>query len=184
MSVILASSSPRRKELLSKAVSEFNVIPADIDETVTMGESPLAYVERMAKEKAMCLVKEYQEAIVIGCDTTVVLGDEIMGKPKDDKDAYRMLQKLSGTTHQVLTSVYIQTPKDVFQKTETVDVVFYPLDDLDIRHYIATTEHKDKAGAYGIQGQGALFVKEISGDYYSIVGFPIGYVNQVLKKVL
>lgn len=184
MSVILASSSPRRKELLSKSVKEFDIVPADIDETVQVGEEPLAYVERMAKEKAMCLIKDNPKDIVIGCDTTVVLGNEIMGKPKNDEDAYRMLEKLSDTTHQVLTSVYINTEQGVFQKTETVDVVFYPLDEGDINRYIETKEHQDKAGAYGIQGQGALFVKEISGDYYSIVGFPIGYVNQVMKKVL
>ncbi|MEG0254843.1 Maf family protein [Vagococcus sp.] len=184
MTVILASSSPRRKELLSKAVTTFDILPADIDETVGQNEMPLAYVERMGEEKAMCIAKNYPKDIVIGCDTTVVLGNEIMGKPKDDEDAYRMLEKLSGTTHQVLTSVYIKTPTEAFKKTEEVNVVFYDLSPSDINAYLATGEHRDKAGAYGIQGQGALFVKEISGDYFSIVGFPIGYVNQVMKKIL
>lgn len=184
MTVILASSSPRRKELLSKSVKEFDILPADIDETVRQDETPLAYVERMGKEKAMCIAKKYPDDVVIGCDTTVILENEIMGKPKNDKDAYQMLEKLSGTTHQVLTSVYIKTSNEVFSKTEEVDVVFYELTPSDINCYLATGEHKDKAGAYGIQGQGALFVKEISGDYFSIVGFPIGYVNQVMKKIL
>ena len=184
MTVILASSSPRRKELLQKSVTDFLIKPADIDETVNFGEIPLDYVERMAKGKAAVIVADYPNDVVIGCDTTVVLGDLIMGKPATDDDARNMLHQLSGTCHQVLTSVYIATPKEIFQKTERVDVYFYDLESEDIENYLATGEHRDKAGSYGIQGQGALFVKEIKGDYYSIVGFPIGYVHQVLKKIL
>ncbi|MGX7023950.1 Maf family protein [Vagococcus hydrophili] len=184
MTVILASSSPRRKELLQKSVTDFLIKPADIDETVAPHESPLDYVERMAKEKAAPIVSEHPDDIVIGCDTTVVLGDLIMGKPKTDDDARSMLAQLSGTIHHVLTSVYIYTKEKVYQKTETVEVDFYELTSTDIENYLSTGEHRDKAGSYGIQGQGALFVKETRGDYYSIVGFPIGYVHQVLKEIL
>ncbi|HCM89534.1 MULTISPECIES: Maf family protein [Vagococcus] len=184
MTVILASSSPRRKELLQKSVEKFLIKPADIDETVAFEETPLDYVERMAKEKATVIVADYPNDIVIGCDTTVVLEELIMGKPESDDDARDVLRQLSGACHQVLTSVYIATPTEIFQKTECVDVYFYDLESEDIENYLATGEHRDKAGSYGIQGQGALFVKEIKGDYYSIVGFPIGYVHQVLKKIL
>lgn len=183
MAIILASSSPRRKELLRKSVSSFNVMPADIDESVKEKETPRGYVARMAKEKAMTLANSFPADVVIGCDTTVVLGNSIMGKPQNDTEAKFMLRRLSNLTHQVLTSVYIKTPDRVYQKTEVVDVKFYKLEEADIDNYIKTGEHRDKAGAYSIQGQGALFVREIKGDYYSIVGFPIGFVNQVMKDI-
>lgn len=183
MVVILASSSPRRKELLRKSVSSFDIIPAEIDETVKPLESPKNYVARMAKEKAMTIAKNYPDDIVIGCDTTVVLGNSIMGKPQNDTEARFMLKRLSNMTHQVLTSIYISTPNKVYKKTEIVHVTFYRLSETDITDYLKTGEHRDKAGSYGIQGKGALFVKEIKGDYYSIVGFPIGFVNQVMKDI-
>ncbi len=183
MAIILASSSPRRKELLRKAVRSFNVMPADIDESVNKNESPKHYVARMAKEKAMVIASKYPEDIIIGCDTSVIMGNSIMGKPQNDTEARFMLKRLSNLTHQVLTSVYIKTPERVYRKTEVVSVTFYPLSEEDISEYLKTGEHLDKAGAYGIQGQGALFVKEIKGDYYSIVGFPIGFVHQVLKDI-
>lgn len=166
MAIILASASPRRKELLAKSVKHFDIIPADIDETVQGNESPIDYVERMAKEKSLAVWENTKTDIVIGCDTTVVLNQRIMGKPVDDEDAYDMLASLSDTTHQVLTSVYIKTTSKIYQHTEKVDVTFYSLTEADIKEYIATGEQNDKAGAYGIQGQGALFVKKIKGDYY------------------
>lgn len=183
MGVILASSSPRRKELLKKIIPSFSIIPADIDESVKERETPKAYVARMAEEKTLTIAEKFPEDIVIGCDTTVVLGNSIMGKPQNDTEARFMLKRLSGLTHEVLTSVYIKTPKKIYRQTEVVQVKFYKLDDSDIENYIKTGEHRDKAGAYGIQGQGALFVKEIRGDYYSIVGFPIGFVNQAMKDI-
>ena len=183
MAVILASSSPRRKELLKKSVASFDIIPADIDESVKDRESPKSYVARMAEKKTLAIAKSYPDDIVIGCDTTVILGNSIMGKPQNDTEARLMLKRLSNMTHQVLTSVYIKTPTKIYRKTEMVHVTFYKLDETDIESYIQTGEHRDKAGSYGIQGQGALFVKEIRGDYYSIVGFPIGFVNQVMKEI-
>lgn len=183
MVVILASSSPRRKELLKKSISSFDIIPADIDESVRDRETPQKYVARMAEEKALAIAQKYPDDIVIGCDTTVVLGNSIMGKPQNDTEARLMLKRLSQLTHQVLTSIYIKTPNKIYRKTEVVQVTFYKLEEIDIEMYIQTGEHRDKAGAYGIQGQGALFVKEIKGDYYSIVGFPLGYVHQVMKEV-
>lgn len=183
MAVILASSSPRRKELLRKVIPSFSIMPADIDETVKERETPRGYVARMAKEKTLTIAEKFPEDIVIGCDTSVVLGNSIMGKPVNDTEARFMLKRLSGLTHQVLTSVYIKTPEKVYQKTEVVDVTFYKLNEKDIENYLQTGEHKDKAGSYGIQGQGALFVREIRGDYYSIVGFPVGFVNQAMKDI-
>ena len=183
MAIILASSSPRRKELLRKIIPSFSIMPADIDESVKERETPTGYVARMAEEKTLVIAEKFPEDIVIGCDTTVILGNSIMGKPQNDTEARFMLKRLSGLTHQVLTSVYIKTPDKVYKKTETVHVTFYKLTEADLDNYIKTGEHKDKAGAYGIQGQGALFVKEIRGDYYSIVGFPVGFVNQVMKDI-
>lgn len=183
MAIILASSSPRRKELLRKSVSSFDVIPANIDESVKPKELPKTYVARMAKEKALAIANHHPDDIVIGCDTSVIIGNSILGKPGNDTEARFMLKRLSNLTHQVLTSVYIKTPDKVYQKTEVVQVKFYPLSESDIDAYLKTGEHQDKAGAYGIQGKGALFVKEIKGDYYSIVGFPIGFVHQVMKDI-
>lgn len=183
MAVILASSSPRRKELLRKIIPSFSIMPADIDESVKERETPKSYVARMAEEKTLTIAEKFPEDIVIGCDTTVVLGNSIMGKPQNDTEARFMLKRLSGLTHQVLTSVCIKTPERIYKRTETVHVTFYKLDDRDLDTYIKTGEHRDKAGSYGIQGQGALFVKEIRGDYYSIVGFPVGFVNQVMKDI-
>lgn len=183
MAIILASSSPRRKELLRKSVSSFDVIPANIDESVKPKELPKTYVARMAKEKALAIANHHPDDIVIGCDTSVIIGNSILGKPGNDTEARFMLKRLSNLTHQVLTSVYIKTPDKVYQKIEVVQVKFYPLSEADIDAYLKTGEHQDKAGAYGIQGKGALFVKEIKGDYYSIVGFPIGFVHQVMKDI-
>ncbi|MGX6969802.1 Maf family protein [Vagococcus bubulae] len=181
--MILASASPRRKELLSFVTSHFTISPADIDETVNVDEAPKEYVSRMAREKAKEIVKLYPNETVIGCDTTVVLDNEIMGKPMDEKDAYNMLEKLSGTTHKVMTAVCVITPEETYEHVEVVDVLFYDLDEEDITGYIKTGEPMDKAGAYGIQGKASVFVKEIKGDYFSIVGLPVGYLNQLFKQL-
>lgn len=181
--MILASASPRRKELLSFVINHFTINPADIDETVNVDETPKEYVSRMAREKAKEIVKLYPNETVIGCDTTVVLDNEIMGKPIDQKDAYNMLEKLSGTTHKVMTAVCVITPEETYEHVEVVDVLFYDLDDEEITSYIKTGEPMDKAGAYGIQGKASVFVKEIKGDYFSIVGLPVGYLNQLFKQL-
>lgn len=181
--MILASASPRRKELLSFVTSHFTISPADIDETVNVDESPKDYVSRMAREKAKEIVKLYPNETVIGCDTTVVLDNDIIGKPMDEKDAYNMLEKLSGTTHKVMTAVCVITPEKIYEHIEVVGVLLYDLDEEDIIGYIKTGEPMDKAGAYGIQGKASVFVKEIKGDYFSIVGLPVGYLNQLFKEL-
>lgn len=181
--MILASQSPRRKELLSKVTGHFTIAPANIDETVDINETPKHYVERMAKNKAEKIKELYPDEVIIGCDTTVVLGDTILGKPIDDQDAYVMLSSLSGKTHQVMTAVCVITPENVYEHTEIVDVVFYELEDGHIKQYVKSGEASDKAGAYGIQDQGSLFVKSISGDYFSVVGLPIGYLNQLFTEL-
>ncbi|MBO0462691.1 septum formation inhibitor Maf [Enterococcus sp. DIV1298c] len=182
MKIILASQSPRRKELLGRLVSEFTIQPADIDETPKLQEDPIAYVQRMATEKAAAVQEENEEALVIASDTTVVLGNEILGKPENDEDAKRMLRKFSGNTHDVYTAVVLSDGTQEEHILSHAAVTFYELTEEEIERYLATGDHRDKAGAYGIQSYAGAFVESISGDYYSIVGFPIGAVNQALKK--
>lgn len=182
MTVILASQSPRRKELLAKIIEEFQAIPADIDESVVGELTPLDYVLEMAQKKAQFICKQNPHNLVIGSDTIVVVDDEILGKPKDDQDAFEMLRKLSGRKHQVHTSVYMMNPKRIEQQIVSAEVTFFELTDEEIHEYIATGEHLDKAGAYGIQGQGSLLVEAIKGDYYAIVGFPVAQVKRMLAK--
>ncbi|MEQ6206775.1 Maf family protein [Enterococcus mundtii] len=181
MKIVLASQSPRRKELLGRLVPAFSIQPADIDETPKLKEDPVAYVQRMAAEKAAA-VQNNEETLVIASDTTVVLGNEILGKPEDDEEAKRMLRKFSGTTHDVYTAVVITDRTQEECILSQASVTFYELTDEEIERYLATGDHRDKAGAYGIQSYAGAFVESISGDYYSIVGFPIGAVNQALKK--
>ncbi len=181
MKIVLASQSPRRKELLGRLVPAFSIQPADIDETPKLKEDPVAYVQRMAAEKAAA-VQNNEETLVIASDTTVVLGNEILGKPEDDEEAKRMLRKFSGTTHDVYTAVVITDGTQEECILSQASVTFYELTDEEIERYLATGDHRDKAGAYGIQSYAGTFVESISGDYYSIVGFPIGAVNQALKK--
>jgi len=181
MKIVLASQSPRRKELLGRLVPAFSIQPADIDETPKLKEDPVAYVQRMAAEKAAA-VQNNEETLVIASDTTVVLGNEILGKPEDDEEAKRMLRKFSGTTHDVYTAVVITDGTQEECILSQASVTFYELTDEEIERYLATGDHRDKAGAFGIQSYAGAFVESISGDYYSIVGFPIGAVNQALKK--
>lgn len=185
MKVVLASQSPRRKELLGRLIPEFDIHPADIDETPLAAEDPKTYVQRMAAEKAAAVKKHYEaDVLVVASDTTVVFGQEILGKPENKKEAKDMLQKLSGTTHEVYTAVVLM--KDSYEEALLTQafVTFYPLTDADIENYLATGDYADKAGAYGIQSFAGAFVKEIKGDYYSIVGFPMGAVYQALKKII
>ncbi|EOT33695.1 Maf family protein [Enterococcus durans] len=183
MKVVLASQSPRRKELLGRLVSTFEVQPADIDETPFEGENPKQYVQRMALEKAKVVKsKQLPDTLIIASDTTVVLEDEIMGKPENEEEAQEMLRKLSGTTHDVYTAVVLTDHQKEEKILAHAAVTFYDLTDVEIAAYLATGDYADKAGAYGIQSLAGAFVKAIDGDYYSIVGFPIGAVNQALKK--
>ncbi len=182
MSLILASGSPRRKELLQLITEDFTVYSVDADETLPAGMPVEMAAAYLADLKASTAAKIFPDQIVIGCDTIVLLGDEIMGKPKDREDAHRMLRALSGKTHSVLTgtSLYYGTQTTVFT-TETL-VTFYPLSDAEIERYLDTGEPFDKAGAYGIQGKGALLVQGIEGDYFNVVGLPVAALSRALTQ--
>ena len=187
MKLILASASPRRKELLGKIGLEFNIIPAKGEEVVTKN-LPWEVVEELSFQKAKEIADmQMEECIVIGSDTIVAKGEKIMGKPKDEADAYQMLSEIAGDVHQVYTGVtLIRTGKEpkVITFAEKTDVHLYPMSDEEIYSYIATKDPMDKAGAYGIQGDFAIHVKGIEGDYYNVVGLPIGKVYQELKQLL
>lgn len=182
MAIILASQSPRRQELLARIVSDFEIIPADIDESVHPHDQPDEYVIRMAKEKAKLVAATHTEDIVIACDTIVVNKGQILGKPKSRFEAFEMLRGMSDSMHHVYTAVVIRQGRHVEVRLASAKVLFFALTDEEIDRYLDTDEYLDKAGAYGIQGQAGLFVKKIDGDYYSIVGFPVGTVYQMLKE--
>ena len=187
MKLILASASPRRKELLGKIGLKFEIIPAKGEEVVTK-KLPWEVVEELSFQKAKEIADmQTEECIVIGSDTIVAKEEKIMGKPKDEAYAYEMLSEIAGDVHQVYTGVtLIRTGKEpkVITFAEKTDVHLYPMSDDEIHAYIATKDSMDKAGAYGIQGDFAIHVKGIEGDYYNVVGLPIGKVYQELKQLL
>lgn len=183
--IILASGSPRRKELLKLLFDDFTIEPADIDETVTKDIDLVQYPEYLALKKSRYVFEHgHLNDTVIGCDTGVFIDGIMLGKPKNEEQAKEMLNLLSGRTHKVITgcSIFHRGLNTTFSETTLVE--FYPLSNEDIDRYIATGEPMDKAGAYGIQGKGALLVKSIKGDYYNVVGLPVGTLNQKLKKFL
>lgn len=182
MAIILASQSPRRKELLGQIVEDFSIEPADIDETIHEKDQPQEYVHRMAKNKAAVVSEHHPEDLVIACDTIVVADGKILGKPKNSAEAFAMLKRLSGRMHHVYTGVVLRKDKQIESAIVPAKVLFFDLTDEEIKKYLETGEYSDKAGAYGIQGKAGVFVKKIDGDYYSIVGFPTGVVYQMLKK--
>ena len=181
--LILASASPRRKELTSIISGDVKIIPADVDESFGDDIAVTDVPEMLAVRKAAVVAKDFPDDTVIGCDTSVIVGNEILGKPYDDADAERMLRMLSGKSHQVITGCAIFKGGRSLSFSETTDVVFYPLTDKEIADYVATKEPCDKAGAYGIQGFGSLLVKEIHGDYFNVVGLPVGKLNKMLKLI-
>ena len=187
MKLILASASPRRKELLAKTGLSFDIIPARGEETITK-KIPAEVVMELSQQKAGEIASQQSEdCIIIGADTIVAKGDTIMGKPKDEADACRMLESISDDCHQVYTGVtIIRTGEHPASITfaEKTDVYLYPVSEQDIHAYIASGDPMDKAGAYGIQGDFAVHVKGIQGDYYNVVGLPIGRVYQELKKLM
>lgn len=187
MKLILASASPRRKELLGKIGMEFEIIPAKGEEKITKS-LPWEVVEELSFQKAQEIADlQEEECIVIGSDTIVAKGEKIMGKPKNEEDAFQMLSEIAGDSHQVYTGVtLIRTGKNpqIITFAEKTDVYLYPMSAEEINAYIATGDPMDKAGAYGIQGDFAIHVKGIFGDYYNVVGLPIGKVYQELKQLL
>lgn len=180
--LILASASPRRQELLQLLDCPFVCCAADADETLRTGVSLTEEVVRLAQLKAQTVLRQHPEAVVIGSDTMVTIDGQALGKPKDAQDAAAMLHRLSGRTHEVLTGVAVVSADGQVQTALNVTkVTFYPLSETEIARYIATGEPMDKAGAYGIQGKGAAFVREIAGDYYSVMGLPVAQLYRLLR---
>lgn len=180
MSLILASSSPRRKELLGILGKPFCIRVADIDETMDKTDDPAHQVGLVSCRKAMAVEREAED-VVIAADTIVVCDGQILGKPKSPADASRMLHLLSGRAHQVMTGLTVAQGDKVRTVTEISDVFFRELSDAEIAAYIATGEPMDKAGAYGIQGKASIFVTGIEGDYFSVMGLPVSRLCQVLR---
>jgi len=179
--LVLASRSPRRAELLAAAGMDFVVRSVDIDETPKPGEKPGDYVLRMAREKAEAVARADGETILTA-DTTVVADDEIMGKPVDAADAVRMLLKLSGRRHEVITGVCVIRGSEALLESVTTGVWFAPLSKAEIDWYVASGEPLDKAGAYGIQGFASRFIERIDGSYSNVVGLPVALVYRLLKS--
>lgn len=182
MDIILASASPRRLELMRLISEKFEVIPADVEEILPDKISALDAAEYLAKLKAESVAANNPSALVIGCDTAVIVDNEVLGKPKDARDAFSMLSKLSGREHSVVTGCALCYGGKTVSFSEETKVIFYELTDKEILDYIATNECNDKAGSYGIQGRGALLVKSIVGDYFNVVGMPVSRLNREIQK--
>ena len=174
----LASSSPRRRQLLEMLGMPVRTVSPNIPEVRRAVETPVDYVERLAREKALAVGGR----LVLGADTTVVVRDEVLEKPTDAADALRMLKKLQGRTHQVVTSVALVADETIHQATDVTNVVFRRLDPAFLEAYVATGEPLDKAGAYGIQGYGAALVERIEGDFFSVMGLPLRLVLELLER--
>lgn len=181
--VVLASQSPRRRQLLELIGIPHEVRPADIDESLVVGELPERYVERLAREKAEVVAATENDALVIGADTTVVIDEIILAKPNDVVDAEEMIRRLSGRSHTVMTAVAASHGGRTVSAVEIVDVTFRPLDDDEIRRYVATGEPMDKAGAYGIQGYGATIVRRIDGDYFAVMGLSLVRLVSLMNEL-
>ena len=174
----LASSSPRRRQLLEMLGIPIRVVSPNILEVRRPAETPMDYVERLAREKALGA----SGRLVLGADTTVVVRDEVLEKPVDPADAMRMLKKLQGRTHQVVTAIALVAGETIHQATDVTNVTFRRLGDAVLEAYVATGEPMDKAGAYGIQGYGAALVERIDGDFFSVMGLPLRLVLDLLER--
>lgn len=183
--IILASGSPRRSEILTSVGWEFTKDVADIDETERENESPEIYVQRLAREKAETVAKRYENEIVLGADTTVVINDQIIGKPIDLDDARRMIKMLSGNWHEVLTGIAVVRSQNLesIVGIQSTRVKFSEMNDAEIEFLVNYGEPLDKAGAYAVQAQAALFIEKIEGDYWNVVGLPINLVYEIVGKL-
>lgn len=179
--ILLASQSPRRKELLSILQLPFETAAADIDEKIDVTLPIHEEIMRLAYAKASHFQTQYPDHIIIGSDTLVLMNQIVLGKPKDEEEAKAMLRSLSGNTHQVITGVCLLSKEKTECFYQLSHVTFFPLSEEEIQKYVATKEPMDKAGAYGIQGYAMKFIKEIQGDYYAIMGLPIAQLYQHLK---
>lgn len=182
MQLILASQSPRRRDLLQLLQVAFTVRPADIDEAMDPTKPPEQEVARVSKLKAEATSREPGD-VVIAADTIVVLEDRVLGKPADKAEAISMLRALSGRDHQVMTGITVLRGSNAITHTEITDVHFRPLTEEEIFRYVETGEPMDKAGAYGIQGFAAPFVEGIRGDYYNVMGLPVCRLEQMLREI-
>jgi len=181
--LLLASASPRRAELLTQLGLRFRVEPSHVPEDILPGETPRAHAERLSRAKAVEIWNGNRGALVVAGDTVVVLGGKILGKPSDTEDALEMLRVLSGQTHTVVSGLAVALPGGAMRSgTTSTDVTFRSFDEKFARAYVATGEPMDKAGAYGIQGFGCALVKEIRGDYHTVVGLPIPLLLELLRE--
>lgn len=181
--LILASASPRRQELLSLITEHFKTEPANIDESIHEPLELYKIPEHLAVRKAEFVHKLHPNDTIIGCDTGVFVDNQMIGKPRSDKAAFEILKMLSGKTHHVITGCAIYKSDRLVRFSQVTEVEFYKLTNAEIEEYIATGEPADKAGAYGIQGKGALLVKRINGDYFNVVGLPVALLNKKLNEI-
>ena len=183
--LVLASASPRRAEILRAVGWPFEAEAADVDEALRAGEPPADYVERLAREKAGAVARARLFGLVLGADTVVVVGGEVLGKPRDEEDARRMLRLLRGRWHEVLTGVALLRAED--ERTAVAHartrVRFAEMTDAEVDWYVSTGEPADKAGAYAVQGRAALFIDGLEGDYWNVVGLPVRLVYELAKGV-
>ncbi|MDR0984503.1 MAG: Maf family protein [Ruminococcus sp.] len=179
--IILASKSPRRNELLQFITKDFKIVPSEKEETIPKNIPLTDVAEYLATQKAKDIAEKFADDIVIGADTVVIIDNTILGKPKDEKDAFSMLKTLSGRVHEVITGVCIAKGGKFTSFPENTSVRFNDLSDREINEYIATKDPFDKAGSYGIQGRGALLVREIKGDFYNVMGLPVSKLNKILN---
>ena len=182
MNLILASQSPRRRELLGLTGLDFIVRVADIDETMDPGKAPFEEVARVSRAKAEAVARKPGD-VVIAADTIVVCGNEVLGKPHSEADAFRMLKLLSGRSHEVMTGMTVLRDGEAITHTEVTKIHFRNLSDAEIRAYIASGEPMDKAGAYGIQGGAALFADQMEGDYSNVMGLPVCRLAMILRSL-
>ena len=182
MNLILASQSPRRRELLGLTGLDFIVRVADIDERMDPEKAPFDEVARVSRLKAEAVARKPDD-VVIAADTIVVCGDEVLGKPRNEADAFRILSLLSGRHHEVMTGMTVLRGDEAITHTEVTRIHFRSLSDGEIRAYIASGEPMDKAGAYGIQGGAALFADQMEGDYYNVMGLPVCRLAMILRSL-
>jgi septum formation protein len=183
MRLVLASNSPRRRELLIQAGLTFKVLPADIDESARPMEAPSAYVQRLALEKALAIHALQPDAFVLGADTTVVLDGECLNKPANRAEAEQMLRRLSARDHEVYTGIAVVSPDVRRSNLIKTTVTFDAIPEADLQHYLDSGDSLDKAGAYGIQGYAARWIPRIEGDFFNVVGLPIAAVMKLLAGI-
>lgn len=184
MKVILASASPRRRELMKLITEDFDSVSTEVDETLPDNIKAEKAAEFLSKVKAKSAAEIYPESVIIGCDTTVICGEKILGKPKNAEQCREYMKMLSGKSHKVITGCTIRKSNNFCTFSVCTEVFFSHLSDADIEEYVSTDEPYDKAGGYGIQGKGALLIEKINGDYFNVVGLPVSELNIRLKNFL